>query len=680
MAQEVSRDEARSVMAEGHGVNASYVHAIDGLRGVAVAAVVLFHVDESLVPGGFTGVDVFFVISGYLIAGTILRAQQEGSFRLLPFLVRRIKRLLPAAAAVAFAVAGAAYWVVLPRDYRLLGIAICSQMSLVANVLYYFKGGDYFAQEASALLPLLHTWSLALEEQFYLLYALVFGWLGISWARGRRLVVLIVLMAISFGISLVLVCLSSRAAYYLLPGRLWELLGGAMLAFWSHRQMTQRSVQCLGLLGAACVVVPMWVLSSRTPFPGFAAVPSVVGTCALLLATSNGLSIWNRILEHRILVGLGAMSYSLYLWHWPILVLARYHWCAAPETAPPAVSWIAAGLSLPISFVSYRFIEQPFRYAALPLSQVVLRGLAVSAAGFLVGAAIFFSQGLPSRLPESALRYARGANDWNPERRNTLQRSTDSIHRYGLPSIGADAGDGSGDRPRFLIWGDSHADSLVPMLHRVAAGRGIAGLAACRVGTAPLPEFRMVNDQFPIDLAFTACVYEAIKKNPVTDVILAARWSGYLASSVRLGDLPGAPGDSQEGKRCLSVALEKTVVGLRHAGVARVWVVQEAPTQPYDVPRQLAISSWARQSPPAWLTLEQYSRDTAAISLMLEKCKQHGAGIISLGEGLLRRRMPLLSDSGSPMYCDRHHLSVEGAMQMAAEFTDVFSAIAGGQP
>lgn len=342
-----------------------YRPEIDGLRAVAVIPVVVFHLQAGWMPGGFAGVDVFFVISGFLITSIILRESEAGTFTLRNFWMRRIRRLFPALAVVLVAVLLAGMLMLYESEWRSLGPQVQAVLMLVANVFMGREAGDYWGPAAGDV-PLLHTWSLAVEEQFYLVFPLL---LVVLLKAGRRLVfpALAVGAVLSFGYGLLQVRSDPARAFYLLPPRAWELLTGGLLAAWIWRGKTTalRGASMLAAVGLLMILASYFVIRSGTGFPGWIALLPTLGTVLVLaFATTDG-GVVTRILSVPSLVFVGKISYSLYLWHWPVIVFWRLHTQAEVSELRHAVLIVV--ISVVAATLSYFLVEKPFRRPAFPL-------------------------------------------------------------------------------------------------------------------------------------------------------------------------------------------------------------------------------------------------------------------------------------------------------------------------
>lgn len=335
-----------------------YRPEIDGLRSIAIVPVILFHADIGLFSGGYIGVDVFFVISGYLITALLIGDLEAGQFSLLRFYERRARRILPALFFVILCCLPPALILMLPSQNLDFAHSLMAVVVFGSNILFWNEEG-YFGP-AAEMKPLLHTWSLAVEEQFYLLFPLVLWGL---WRFGRRRIFWSLLAT-----ALVSLALSEWgwrhkpfANFYLAPTRAWELLAGSLAAL-HHKARPLRGHDGLAALGLAAILVPLFLYDNTTPFPSLHTLAPVLGaTCVILFASRE--TLVGRGLATRIPVGLGLISYSAYLWHQPLFAFARLGRTEAP---PSAMMLALAGLSLVLALLSWRLVEQPFRRSRHP--------------------------------------------------------------------------------------------------------------------------------------------------------------------------------------------------------------------------------------------------------------------------------------------------------------------------
>ncbi len=371
-----------------------YRSEIDGLRALAVLPVILYHAGLPGFPAGFVGVDVFFVISGYLISSILLNELQAGTFTLSGFYERRARRILPALFLVLATCLPLAWWLLLPHELEGFARSLIAVILFLSNLLFW-QESDYFAAEAE-LIPLLHTWSLAVEEQFYLLFPLL---LLLGWRLGKtRLTVLIVLVAtLSLAFSEWLWRVDAGANFYGLPSRAWELMLGALAALYLHQRPQPGGwlAQGLALLGLALVLGSAMLLDNSLPFPSlYALLPTVGATLIILFATPNNGA--GKLLSLPPLVGVGLISYSAYLWHQPLLVFARIQ----PYREPDA--WLlgtTAALSLLLAWLSWRFVERPFRVRQrFSRWGIFLLALLGSCTFLAIGVGLLAADGVPGRF------------------------------------------------------------------------------------------------------------------------------------------------------------------------------------------------------------------------------------------------------------------------------------------
>lgn len=418
---------------------------INGLRAWAVLAVILYHFGVLGFGGGFVGVDVFFVISGFLMTGIVVNGLERGGFSLLAFYLARARRILPALIVLCAVLLTLGWWVLLPLDYKALGAHAVSSLVFLSNIKFWREAGYFDA--ASHEKWLLHTWSLAVEWQFYLLLPVVL--LGVwKWRPGRRgvVVVMVVGLLTSLALSVVVTSLRPTAAFYLLPTRAWEMLAGGLVFLLADRwALTARQRTVLELAGIALVIGSIAGFAASSPWPGWRAMVPVIGTAAVLLAAQPA----SRWTGSAIAQWLGTRSYSLYLWHWPIVVALTYLEWQADSMA------IVAGLvlTLVLGDLSYRWVEVPARVHLnrfrLGWGAAALLGTAIAMAA--PGAAVFLKDGVTGRFASEIEVIEAEALNKNP--------------RQGVCHIGTGAGSPScrfgGEQLRAIVMGDSHANAIV---------------------------------------------------------------------------------------------------------------------------------------------------------------------------------------------------------------------------
>jgi peptidoglycan/LPS O-acetylase OafA/YrhL len=369
---------------------------IDGLRGIAILAVLGFHAFPTYIPGGYVGVDVFFVISGFLISTIILKQLSRSTFTLQGFYVRRARRLFPALAIVLVSCLLLGWFALLPQEFQSLGKHVAAAAAFVLNFAVWREGG-YF-DPAANLNPVLHLWSLGIEEQFYLVWPLV---LLVLWRHTRSLVATIgALVATSFALNIVFMHTDPKGGFYLPVTRFWELGLGCLLAAVADRQpgagmrlfIAARLRPALSVLGFALICAAALLFDNRMAFPSWAALIPAAGAMCIICATQDN---WfqRHVLASGPLVFVGALSYPLYLWHWPLLSFATI---LGSGIVPVEVRAAAVVLSFGLAFLVFQFVERPIRSRApVPASGVLAAGLGTLG---IAGLAIFMAAGISSRF------------------------------------------------------------------------------------------------------------------------------------------------------------------------------------------------------------------------------------------------------------------------------------------
>ena len=621
----------------------------------------LFHAGLPAFPGGFVGVDVFFVISGFLITSVILDDLAAGRFSLLGFYERRVRRIFPALFATLLATVAAGLLILLPDDLKSLGRSAAAATLFSSNLLFWREAG-YF-DVVAARKPLLHTWSLSVEEQFYLAFPLALLLL----VRTRRNLVrygatgLLLSLAVAAGTARS----APDSAFYLAPMRAWELLLGALRAAGALPPLPRQGLRDgLSLLGLGLIAWSVLTLPPETPFPA-AALAACLGAGLVIHAGTGGRSLGGRVLGSPPVAFTGLVSYSLYLWHWPPLVLAGAY-VARPLTAPEAV--LVLGATVPVAVASWRWIERPFRgeRPVLPGRRVFAAAGAVMGATAALGIALQLGDGLPSRLPPEAARLAAGAHDRKPHRGGCLALPPEAVLAGRLCRLGA----GAPARPTFLLWGDSHAEMLRDALGQAATRAGRAGLFAGRPGCPPLAGVSVEGPDGKPCRLFDEAVLRLASRADIDTVVLAAHWSLY-ATGERVGretgpgsHILGAPTDrwsSGASETAFRRGLEAAVGALAAAG-KRVVVVGPVPEVGLDVPAVLAQAAWRGRrvdigpSPAAFA-----ARNRVVLSVLADLEARGLARIVRPDAVLCDAARCRVEGGGRALYADDNHLSLHGA-------------------
>lgn len=674
-----------------------YRHDIDGLRGVAILAVVLYHGGFPFFRGGFVGVDVFFVISGYFIAASLISSLRKPDFSLGDFYRRRAERIVPPLFVMAVCGVLAAYWLFPPQDFRQLGKTLMSVAVFCSNLFFHSQGGYFDAPLEGN--PFLHTWFLSIQGQFYILFPLFLLLVRRRRKDGMALCIGL-LLALSFGVSVLATRYAPQAAYFFLSSRGWELLAGALLAVWRRRahagegrRLSAGLSEALALLALAAIVVPIPLYSPQTPFPGLAAVPPCLGAVLLiwLPTVSDRLPAASRLLCLRPLLFAGTVSYSLYLWHWPVFVFMKDFMLRSRLPLRFALAGIAA--SLLIAWASWHFLERPIRGGGASGGAGGGRRKALLQPGlllalFAVGAAVYALDGLPGRLPAGAAPYVgaldelRDAVKYAPCQINDPNREgLDRVRRGDLCLLG----DAEADGPLFFSWGDSHMDHFRPLLRKIAGELSIFGMHLPTPGRLPLlgvyREYYDTPSQKRYSMEIEAAAVELVRERRIPVVLLSGNWPG--AESDLRAVLPD--GGIASGYAALAAAAEKTVVAFEEAG-AEVWIVKSTPIFAISVPRRLIRDLRAGADPAAFfLPLAEHRRRAEGAEAVFRQLAERHPNVrfIDPADTLCADgERCLASAEGGALYFDSNHLTEFGALFLEPgfrEFTDAMREKAGSR-
>lgn len=614
-----------------------YRRDIDGLRSVAIIPVLVFHAGVRAFGGGFVGVDVFFVISGYLITKILINEIADGNFSLARFYERRIRRIAPALIAVLLFVYVMIILIFMPSDTETAFKSIVAA-TLFSSNMFFWKSTGYFDSTANVK-PLLHTWSLAVEEQFYLFFPLFLA-LAAKIAPGGRNAMITGIVISSFGASLVLTHVAPSFAFYMILTRAWELGIGSLLAAGAIPETNHpRLREALAVAGLASIVLTVFLLDEAVPFPGLAAAPPVLGAAALIQYAPG--TFVGRILSTRAAVGVGLVSYSLYLWHWPIIVFWNYF---APGSETPFGVVTTIVLSFVMAGFSWRFIEQPFRSRTRFDARFMFRSAAL-AGGAIVALAVvgIVGHGWPQRFSPQVLAMDRGSTDISPYRGTCHHGEAELPQASPVPcTLGAAVA------PSALVWGDSHGVELSFVLSQAAAAGGRSIVQ--QTDSACTPLIGRQASQNARCTMHNRMVFDYIHAHPnIRTVVLVSYWMGE--QNRKLAGLPAA--------------LAETVTALERDG-RRVVFVSGVPPQVSDVPHGLAMAA-LRGDVRAFPGAER-SDAVRRMDYLIPTVRRLQAAGMQVVDPL-----PLLCPgpqcdvvrNGQPLYFDSHHLSVAGARIIA---------------
>ena len=624
-----------------------YRSEIDGLRAIAVMPVIFYHAGFSAFAGGYIGVDIFFVISGYLITTLIAQELEKGSFSLLSFYERRARRILPALFVMIAATIPVAWFIMLPGDMKnysqsLVGVSIFS-----SNVLFWLQSG-YF-DSAAALKPLIHTWSLSVEEQFYIIFPIFLSmlWFLKKTALGLTLVLL---FFASFLVMQVGYAYSPTGTFYLPISRAWELLLGALaglILLDRTRPLASPGLSSLLVsIGMCLIILAFFLMDERTPFPSHWALLPTLGTFLIILyGESDG---WvSRLLRHRLPVGIGLISYSAYLWHQPLFAFAKYR--LAENPAPIAMLGLC-GLALLLAYASWRLIERPFRNRNfLSSKQVGVLSVLSLALPLTIGLVGHFNQGYPDRQINNV----------------SMQRLADNVSvNYGLAKVcdGAFAVRENcieGVNPTAVLWGDSFAMHLAPALKSSPTTMSFLQLtmSSCR----PILDFSIIGKNNTEDWAkkcitFNRQVFEWLAANEQIDLVIMS--SPFTFSSRDMYTI--------EGRVTYNAAIVEqffvaTLQAIQSLG-KRVVVVSPTPGNGRNIGLCLSQAT-LRGQPLAYCNFAKadYSMSVREGYELLQKTTENRVPVVWLDDILCGDGDCKLANDGVFLYRDKGHLSNQGA-------------------
>ena len=623
---------------------------IDGLRAVAVIAVVLFHAGIPHISGGFVGVDVFFVISGYLITGLILNDTTKGGFSVATFYERRARRILPALFVVLLAAAIAACALLMPDRTRAFGESMVATVFFCSNFVFW-KQSSYFQEPE--VKPLLHTWSLAVEEQFYILYPLFLIVVRRCFRR-QYVVALLTVSVLSLGLCIWGATGDRPLTFYLAPARAWELLLGGLLAIPALRPLRSLlAANLLALLGLCLMVYSFIRLSGAFPFPAANALYPTLGAALVIYSGTSCSTLVSRGLSLKPIVFIGLISYSLYLWHWVVYVYLDYY-LIRPQTGWEVASKIVFCIIL--AAVSWKYVEGPFRKQAgksrFSRQWIFAAAVLGSATLAAAGAVLYLSHGLPSRFTQQTLSLYSGKDDiW--------KRHEECLAQF------CAIGDSTAE-PSFLLWGDSHAGAIAPAFEQIARAKHLLGYVAYNAACAPVLGLRRY-DQEDVErcVRFNNSVLAFIKAKHIRNVFLHGRWAIYSEGD-RYQHEDGVPvlltlsRRAGENYPTLETLFASTVRELRRREL-NVVIVASVPEVGIDVPTGLArqsVSGSRFDLRPSHADFMK--RQARAFGLFSKAVKEGAVRVVYPHESLCDDMACSVLRNDHSLYVDNNHLSLRG--------------------
>lgn len=667
---------------------------IDGLRALAIIPVVLFHAGIVGFSGGFVGVDIFFVISGYLITSIILREIREGTFSLLTFYERRMRRIVPALSLVLFVVFILSFIIIrYPQDFTNLGQSLFAQSVFLANIFFMRQDG-YFAAPADTM-PLLHTWTLSVEEQFYIIFPILLLLL-FRYVRSFVVHILLFLIALSFAYNLLLVVQSPGEAYslpflpdiwratnatagfYLLLTRAWELIAGALLAISAITIPKYGCAEATSVMGLGAIIYSIVIFDASTPFPGSAALLPVLGSAAILVSNANHVTFTGKILSFPTFVWIGLISYPLYLWHWPVFVLGKI---ATLGTGIVVDYRVLILFSVLLAWLTYRFVETPFRKKRVLSSRksMLIAGTCVISFFLSIGLLVQFSDIFERDIPTKAQVILMAAEPKNLSEMCSVDKNTQSSVP-GMPCmLGADSND---IQPTFLLWGDSHAQAIVPAINRRAKELGVKGALIRSGGCAPIPQTKQIPTSAEcsdtLDLAM-----EYIRDNNIRYILLVARWNIYIYGTPNgtrelITDSDTTNKNPIDSERVFRQHMQNLIDLMKDEG-RTVYLTKQVPHQYMSITSRESFYYVIRTGNERNLRNNQYLnhlKENAYVNSVFEALdsKYDNVNIIDPAKILCSNDSECIQTSnGLILYADDNHLNFSGSLYVQSVFETFFS-------
>jgi peptidoglycan/LPS O-acetylase OafA/YrhL len=632
-----------------HLTHPKYRADIDGLRAIAVLSVVIFHAFPSALRGGFIGVDIFFVISGFLISGIIFENLERDSFSFVEFYSRRIKRIFPALLLVLISCYAFGWFSLLADEYKQLGKHIAGGAGFIANFMFWQESG-YF-DNASETKPLLHLWSLGIEEQFYIIWPLL---LWVAWKRRfNPLIITLTILVASFVLNISKVRSDTVAMFYSPQTRFWELLLGSVLAYIAlYKQNLFARMQdkgnILSVLGLTLIIIGVVVITKHKHFPGWFALLPTLGA---LLIIAAGMQAWlNRVvLSNRVLVWFGLISFPLYLWHWPLLSFARI---TKAETPSYTIRIAAVVIAIVLAWLTYQLLEKPVRFGNHSKAKTITLFILMAIMGS-VGYGTYKLDGFKFRFPKIVQELSQLNSTstvvWNP---NDIWTAGICFLDYTQSYLEFDTckpqhEDENNKKPSMLLWGDSTAAALYAG-YKASFGKKYTIMT--RTASACPPILNMEVKDHPHCKKINDYIFELIKHKKINKVVLEAVW------------------DSNDWKQ-----LERTINQLRQIGITNIDLIGPVPQWKENLPRLLFLQLKANrfQQIPARTTFGLKQDIIQLDALMSDFAKKLNVNYISPIKILCNEQgcITRLGETGNTLIAfDFIHLTTKGSQFLVSEF------------
>jgi peptidoglycan/LPS O-acetylase OafA/YrhL len=653
----------------------NYRSDIDGLRAVAVISVLFFHSGFSFFSGGYVGVDIFFVISGYLITTIIVREIANNDFSISRFYERRFRRILPPLVVVVAVSLIIGFFFLTPDGVVDLGKSAIATALFSSNMLFYFESG-YF-DGAAEMKPLLHTWSLAVEEQYYIFFPLLLILIAKIDTK-HYLRWLLVLGGLSFVACVVLTSIKSSAAFYWIPTRAWELFIGSILALHIIPNPSKRLLrEVYSILGVMMIAYSVFQYSSETSFPGAAALLPTIGTALIILAGTGGHSLVSMALSFRPVVFIGLISYSLYLWHWPVIVYTKIFFIK--ELTGPVIL-VMLTLIFILSIISWKYVESPFRRkVVLKEKHTLLSASAIVSVSLILSGFVFIKHAGHTDNLTNDITLNNNLKDFEWSHWGSCEKAVNRMkNRQNLCDIGIETKPVS-----FILWGDSHAKALASGIDLSTKNIGLRGKIATQSACPPLlsierPNRKSCNEFNQKVLKFISITHE------IDTVILAARWAlstkgtrykQEQGSPVQLVDIKSVSSEDSSNVELFEIGLRRTIKELHRLG-KKVILVNPVPEVGYNVPSAHLIASMTKQNINKLIapTAKEYEKRTKeVVSIFREIKNQFPIEMVNPDIYLCDKGYCNVAIDGIPLYRDDDHLSTFGSKYISKAFDSVFN-------
>ena len=650
-----------------------YRREIDGLRALAVLPVLLFHASFQTFSGGYVGVDVFFVISGYLITSIIINELHAGTFSIVKFYERRARRILPALFLVMLACLPFAWLWMSPTGLQEFSKSLVAVSLFLSNILFWKEAG-YFAT-ANELKPLLHTWSLAVEEQYYVLFPL---FLMLAWRFGQRWMMGILLVAAFASLALSEWALTRylSASFYLLPTRGWELLIGALAAFYLFSKTNTNKPndwylivsQIASMLGLLLIAYSIFAFDKATPFPGLSALLPTIGAVLIILFAWPQ-NIVGKLLGTKSLVGIGLISYSAYLWHQPLFSFARYGSLHEPSKLIYVALIIA---SLILAFLTWKFVETPFRNKnIISRKQIFWFGLLGSLFFIAVGLLGIYNKGFEKRFAMPAsLSNSFGVSNRASEcfDKPNLYKNDNWLCDLGIQNSSSTQ---QATKPQIMVFGDSHSKSLFDAFNSAALQANIHGVySGASYCTPLLGVYILRTDQAQVGChLINQRVFDYVKTNNIKSVYLIGRWSVYTdggydgSEATWIGLTKDGKNDKNSSRKAFESGLKQTVEAYASIG-AQLTIVEQVPQQIFGV-KDIYYKIYAKDLTKvdfniSYLSVskQQHKNLQSFVSAQFKQYTQ--LNLLNFDEFFCDAEKCLMGNNQHSYYFDNNHLTTAG--------------------